>query len=296
MRRLARRRKHDKVPHQPCFDGTAFASALSFAGRLLAAGCAAARKSRRSPGRPCPTKQGAAAKLPQRKTAPQAEEHVYGIVMAGGLSSRMGEDKRRLSIHDDGKDLLEHTVSLLREYAEAVFVSSRAPQDAPFPVIPDMVERMGPFGGLYSVLHRLNGPLLVLSCDLPFMDRETLVRLLAARRDRERGTIMTTFQQAETGFIEALVAVYEPACLPWFQMARDRGIRKISDVIPAGLRTHVPYTQAEALPFFNVNYPADLEIARRLSALMRREHGPAGHRPPEAANASPSPAPNPSAG
>lgn len=221
---------------------------------------------------------------------------MYGIVMAGGLSSRMGEDKRRLSIHDDGKDLLEHTVSLLREYAEAVFVSSRAPQDAPFPVIPDMVERMGPFGGLYSVLHRLNGPLLVLSCDLPFMDRETLVRLLAARRDRERGTIMTTFQQAETGFIEALVAVYEPACLPWFQMARDRGIRKISDVIPAGLRTHVPYTQAEALPFFNVNYPADLEIARRLSALMRREHGPAGHRPPEAANASPSPAPNPPAG
>ncbi|MEI3478768.1 MAG: NTP transferase domain-containing protein [Bilophila sp.] len=104
-------------------------------------------------------------------------------------------------------------MSLLREHAEAVFVSSRAPQDAPFPVIPDMVERMGPFGGLYSVLHRLNGPLLVLSCDLPFMDRETLVRLLAARRDRERGTIMTTFQQAETGFIEALVAVYDPpAC------------------------------------------------------------------------------------
>ena len=25
---------------------------------------------------------------------------------------------------------------------------------------------------------------------------------------------MTTFQQAETGFIEALVSIYEPACLP----------------------------------------------------------------------------------
>lgn len=220
---------------------------------------------------------------------------VYGIVMAGGLSSRMGEDKRRLSIHDDGKDLLEHTVSLLREHAEAVFVSCRAPQDAPFPVIPDMVQRMGPFGGLYSVLHRLNGPLLVLSCDLPFMDRETLARLLEARQNRERGTIMTTFQQAETGFIEALVAVYEPACLPWFQMARDRGIRKISDVIPTGLRTHVPYTQAEALPFFNVNYPADLEIARRLSALMRRERGPAGSTPPRP-DGTPSPAPDHAAG
>lgn len=199
---------------------------------------------------------------------------MYGIVMAGGLSSRLGENKVRLSIHGDGKDLLERTAALLAERTEAVFVSCRAPEDArPFPAIPDMVDRQGPFGGLYSVLHRLRAPLLVLSCDLPFMDGHTLDRLIAGRADRARGTIMTTFRQAETGFIEALVAIYEPACLPWFQMARDRGIRKISDVVPAGLRTHLPYGRADALPFFNVNYPADLEIARRLSALMRREEG-----------------------
>lgn len=136
---------------------------------------------------------------------------------------------------------------------------------APFKAIPDEVDRQGPFGGVYSALRRLQKPILVLSCDLPFMDGPTLRRLLDAREARLPGTIMTTYQQEETGFIEALVAVYEPACLPWFDAAWEQGIRKFSVVIPEELRTHVPYSRSEALPFFNINYPADFEIARRLA-------------------------------
>ena len=115
------------------------------------------------------------------------------------------------------------------------------------------MDRQGPFGGVYSALRRLQKPILVLSCDLPFMDGPTLRRLLDAREARLPGTIMTTYQQEETGFIEALVAVYEPACLPWFDAAWEQGIRKFSVVIPEELRTHVPYSRSEALPFFNIN-------------------------------------------
>ena len=195
---------------------------------------------------------------------------MYGIVMAGGLSSRMGRNKLRLSIHGDGKDMLERTVELLGGFTDDVFVSCRAPEDAaPFKAIPDEVDRQGPFGGVYSALRRLQKPILVLSCDLPFMDGPTLRRLLDAREARLPGTIMTTYQQEETGFIEALVAVYEPACLPWFDAAWEQGIRKFSVVIPEELRTHVPYSRSEALPFFNINYPADFEIARRLAELAQ---------------------------
>ena len=55
---------------------------------------------------------------------------MYGIVMAGGLSSRMGRNKLRLSIHGDGKDMLERTVELLGGFTDDVFVSCRAPEDA----------------------------------------------------------------------------------------------------------------------------------------------------------------------
>ena len=85
--------------------------------------------------------------------------------MAGGLSSRMGRNKLRLSIHGDGKDMLERTVELLGGFTDDVFVSCRAPEDAaPFKAIPDEVDRQGPFGGVYSALRRLQKPILVLSC------------------------------------------------------------------------------------------------------------------------------------
>ena len=84
---------------------------------------------------------------------------MYGIVMAGGLSSRMGRNKLRLSIHGDGKDMLERTVELLGGFTDDVFVSCRAPEDAaPFKAIPDEVDRQGPFGGVYSALRRLQSP------------------------------------------------------------------------------------------------------------------------------------------
>ena len=180
---------------------------------------------------------------------------MYGIVMAGGLSSRMGRNKLRLSIHGDGKDMLERTVELLGGFTDDVFVSCRAPEDAaPFKAIPDEVDRQGPFGGVYSALRRLQKPILVLSCDLPFMDGPTLRRLLDAREARLPGTIMTTYQQEETGFIEALVAVYEPACLPWFDAAWEQGIRKFSVVIAEELRTTALAVSLVTLAMGNVAF------------------------------------------
>ncbi len=96
------------------------------------------------------------------------------------------------------------------------------------------------------------------------MDGATLDRLLAARDARPAGAILTTFQQVETGYIEALVAVYEPACLPCFEEARVRGLRQLNLVVPEASQARIPYTRAEARPFFNINFPADLERARRL--------------------------------
>ena len=52
---------------------------------------------------------------------------------------------------------------------------------------------------------------------------------------------MTTFQQAETGFIEALVSIYEPACLPFFEEARARNLRQLNLVIPEKLQSRVVY-------------------------------------------------------
>jgi len=103
-----------------------------------------------------------------------------GIVLAGGLSSRMGRDKAMLPWQ--GRTLLEHMRGLLMlAGAERVWVSGRYPA---FDGIPDRVARCGPLGGLYSVaLQMPDGPAWVVPVDTPRLTP----RLLQQLRDAQSG-------------------------------------------------------------------------------------------------------------
>lgn len=189
---------------------------------------------------------------------------MIGVVLAGGRSTRLGQDKVRLRLPGDGRDMLARTADLLAACTDGVVISCRAPDAGEETLalpgirsIPDAKPGLGPLGGVWSALRELRQPILVLSCDLPFMDVPTLRRLIDARGARPPEALMTTFQQAETGFIEALVSIYEPACLPFFEEARARNLRQLNLVIPEKLQSRVVYTRAEALPFFNINFPAN---------------------------------------
>jgi len=199
------------------------------------------------------------------------EVGITGVVLAGGLSTRLGHDKAVIRLHgEQGPDLLVRTAALLEPLVDEVWISCRPGRcvTGPYLRIYDEVQGLGPFGGVMTALRAAQGPVLVLSCDLPFMERTLLERLLERRVARHPEALMTTFRQEETGFIESLVAVYEYACLPFFEDALTDGVHKLSRVIPAERREDIVYTQNEALPFFNVNYPADLEMARRIIGAL----------------------------
>jgi len=201
-------------------------------------------------------------------------EELVGVVLAGGRSSRMGKDKPALRLYGEGRpDLLSRTMALLRDCTAEVWVSCRREQTMPgCRCIHDLEEDLGPIGGIVSTLTELarspRRAALVLSCDLPFMNGSLLSRLINARRSAKPGALMTTFRQAETGYIEALVAIYEQEALPFFEQALAVQLRQLNLVLRPNQRTEVSYTRREALPFFNINYPADLETARQLIAAL----------------------------
>lgn len=180
------------------------------------------------------------------------------VVMAGGQSRRLGRDKAALLV--DGMTLLARTIRLAGRFCPLVAVSGRDPafSGAPAPWFADAYPGLGPLGGVTTALARFGCACLVLSCDLPHMNDPTLVRLLQAWEEREPDTLMTTFEQAETGRIEALVAVYQPEAEPLLRQALHQGRLKLSAAIPRERRHHVVYTWAESRPFFNVNTPEDL--------------------------------------
>ncbi len=99
---------------------------------------------------------------------------IAGIVLAGGLSSRMGRDKALLRWR--GQTLLAHMCGLLGDAgAQPVRVSGSYEA---FESVPDVVPRCGPLGGLYSVLQTLDdGPAWVVPVDMPLLDRTLLWQL-----------------------------------------------------------------------------------------------------------------------
>jgi molybdopterin-guanine dinucleotide biosynthesis protein A len=188
---------------------------------------------------------------------------MIGLVLAGGQSSRLGQDKTQV-VHE-GQTLLSRTAKLLERHVDQVYVSSRHEMDTAdrWPVILDETERIGPAGGIITALRKLGGPILVLACDLPFMEDGVIQRLLAARQVRPPQCVLTAWQLEHSGFIENLVAIYEQEALPLLEKGVNEGLFKLSRLIPTELRHTVTYTEEERRIFFNVNYPTDLDQLRR---------------------------------
>jgi molybdopterin-guanine dinucleotide biosynthesis protein A len=95
-----------------------------------------------------------------------------GVVLAGGLSSRMGQDKAKLLRNTT--DMLSFSKKLLVNSGINNIVVSGDEYD-----IPDKIKKSGPVGGIYSVLSSFPQAksLLILPVDLPFMTSKTLANL-----------------------------------------------------------------------------------------------------------------------
>jgi molybdopterin-guanine dinucleotide biosynthesis protein A len=137
---------------------------------------------------------------------------LYGLVLTGGRSTRMGQDKAALRV--SGRTQLEHALALLAPHVARAFVSVRADQRADplragFEQIEDSREGLGPIAGILAAQERYpHSAWLVLACDLPLLDAATLEFLLRARAPER---LATAYRSSHDRLPEPLCAVYEPA-------------------------------------------------------------------------------------
>lgn len=193
-------------------------------------------------------------------------QRIVGVVLAGGASSRMGRDKTAIRI--GGTTLLGRTVNLLRGLASEVAVSGRDPGElgVEAPWFEDAISGIGPMGGVIAALERFAAPCLCVSCDLPLLTADVFALLLWAREDRDSEQVMTTFHDPKTGYVESLVAIYEPEALPLLKAAAAGGLYKLSAAIPPDKRQHAPYPMNAETVFMNINSPEDLARFRELES------------------------------
>jgi molybdopterin-guanine dinucleotide biosynthesis protein A len=137
---------------------------------------------------------------------------LFGLVLAGGASTRMRTDKAALQYH--GRPQLQWAFELVSKFCAATFVSVRPDQRADparvaHPQIVDRQPGIGPIAGISAaLLEHPKAAWLVLACDLPFLTERTLEHLIA---HRDPSKIATAYRSTHDGLPEPLCAIWEPA-------------------------------------------------------------------------------------
>jgi molybdopterin-guanine dinucleotide biosynthesis protein A len=189
---------------------------------------------------------------------------VSGFVLAGGKSTRMGQDKAQLQLN--GRSLLEHALTGLRAVCRDVAIlGSYELYGKLAPVYEDIFPGCGPLGGIHTALsHSQTQYNLIIAVDTPFLMPDFLSYL--AERAVAGSAVVTTPEI--NAYTQPLCTVYSLAFLPIAERALQSGNYKITPLFPRE-RTLV-IREAElrqfafsAEMFENLNTPEDMERARR---------------------------------
>jgi molybdopterin-guanine dinucleotide biosynthesis protein A len=191
--------------------------------------------------------------------AARGEMPLAAAVIAGGRSSRMGQDKAFLS--HEGCRLLDRQLATLRELRPMeLFVSGQRGTSYGVPgvdIVFDEEPNLGPLGGIAALLAATKMPhLLVLAVDMPHMATEFLVGLV-----RQIAPARGVVPRAASGW-EPLAAVYPREILPRVRTHLAAGKRSVCRLVDeAWVAGEVAPWKVQPLQeclFANWNRPEDL--------------------------------------
>ncbi len=190
---------------------------------------------------------------------------ISGLILAGGKSTRMGQDKGLINYR--GMPQRDYLHKFLKNFCEDVFISCRQDQIRvlnELPVLPDTFFNLGPFGALLSAFReRPDHAWLVVAVDYPLLDRDTILQLLTGRNPSK---VATAFQSTHNDFPEPLVTLWEPRSYPELLRFLAQGYSCPRKVL---INTDVQILQAENPDALrNVNDPEEM---KEVLALLEGE-------------------------
>ncbi len=137
------------------------------------------------------------------------KENIAALVLCGGKSERMGQDKCFINYH--GQPQVFHLVGLLQSFVEEVFISCNEQQAikiaANYHKIVDQQRfaNKGPLTGLLSAMaQHPHKHWLIIACDYPLLNHEDVQQLLTAFYENKETVVFIN----KAGFMEPLIAVY----------------------------------------------------------------------------------------
>jgi len=181
-----------------------------------------------------------------------------GIVLAGGLSSRMGCDKATLPWGDS--DLLHTVLDRLAPVCSELIVISNVPRVIArqgVRVVADHYPQCGPLAGMQAGLLAAEAEYsFITACDMPFLNTAVIAFIAAVAAGYHAAIPFID------GYYNPLHAVYHRHCLPWIEALLVAGDYRVLDFYPNILLRQVSGLELRRLDpelktLCNINTPAD---------------------------------------
>ena len=171
---------------------------------------------------------------------------VLGAIIAGGKSSRMGQDKAFIEWR--GKMLITHVIERLSPQADAVIINSNSdPERFTLPVVADLIETGTPIAGLHAALTYASArgfdAVLTSPCDTPLLPLDLRTRLSG----------QTAAIAASGGQAHYLTGFWPVECLKLVN-----GLIRVKDFAAASKARQVEWLVKDYDPFININTPQDV--------------------------------------
>ncbi len=199
---------------------------------------------------------------------------VTGVILAGGRSRRMGQNKALMRLGN--APLIVHVIRQMELVTDELLLITNEPdlyRALSVPMYTDILPDMGALGGLHTGLtHATHSVVLCVGCDMPLLQPNLLSHLISLLKDYD--AVVPCVEAADVmkpepvHIFQTLSAVYSQRCLPI-----------IDGMLATGeLRVHALYDRIDArivqpeeweifdpqgLSFFNINTPEDFEQANR---------------------------------
>lgn len=183
-----------------------------------------------------------------------------GIILAGGKSQRMGQDKGLMILSN--KPLISYAIEALKPLVtEILIVANSSDYDQfGYRVVNDLLPNSGPLGGLVTGLsHSKSERNMVLSCDTPFISSDLLSFLLTGVQRHE--VVVPLYD----GYVQPLAGLYDKSCLSQLRALVNSGQLKMRRAVQQLNCREVVID--ESLDFYseslfkNINTPEALEEA-----------------------------------
>ncbi|TGB04588.1 molybdenum cofactor guanylyltransferase [Halobacillus salinus] len=194
-----------------------------------------------------------------------------GLILAGGGSTRMGQDKAGLPLGD--KTVLRLIYEQLNKVTSHVVVNSNVERNG-YENVSDVIQDGGPLAGIHAgLLHTEADWLVVSACDTPFISKEVYEVLLQSKGPNTQ--VVVPYYQ---GRHQPTSAIFHQSCLAPLERILQEGERKVSrlfdevQVQPVVRYGSVPAPILEE-HFFNMNTLQDYEEAKQmLKTSQARRH------------------------